>query len=283
MVAAEILRLHPDQKGGIAVRFIAGEEAHAVGNDAAGFGGGSDDPAAGAHAEGIGPTAVRRMADELVGGGAQGRMSGEAPVLGAVHHGPGMLDAHAHGKGLLDHGYPLGKEAVERIPGGMAHTEENGFRKDFPANAMTGDDSAGNPALPKNQLFHPGFKEDLAAEGKDFPAEGGDHGLQSVCAHMGLGVREDFRRGAVGHEGFQHLAEIRGFDTAGELTVREGAGAALAELHVRLRIQNALPFHGGNVLRAAFHGPAAFHQDRSGAGLCQGEGRKKAGRAGSDH
>jgi hypothetical protein len=80
---------------------------------------------------------------------------------------------------------------------------------------------------------------DLAAQRLDLGAHGFDHGHQLEGADVRLADIEDFRRRAGLDEFGEHLAPApaRVLDLAVELAVGKGAGAALAELDVRFRIE----------------------------------------------
>ncbi len=81
----------------------------------------------------------------------------------------------------------------------------------------------------------------LAAQFLDGPAHALDHGDEAEGADMRMRFGQDVVRRAGLDEFLQHLAaeEARILDPAIELAVREGAGAALAELDVRLRFSTA--------------------------------------------
>ena len=77
--------------------------------------------------------------------------------------------------------------------------------------------------------------------------------------------------------------EIRGADAAGQLSVRERTGAALAELDVGFGIQNSVGRHPFHIRGALRDGTAPFNQHRIRAGTGQHEGGKKPRGAGTDH
>ena len=81
-------------------------------------------------------------------------------------------------------------------------------------------------------------------------------------------VNEDFFRGSVGHKSFQNMPDMRTFDAAGQLAVRERAGPAFTELDVGLRVQAVLLLQGQDVPGAKVHGLSALNQHggRAGAG-----------------
>ena len=74
----------------------------------------------------------------------------------------------------------------------------------------------------------------------------------------------------------------RVLDLAVELAVGEGAGAAFAELHVRLRVEHALAPQAPGVLGALAHCLAALQDDRPEAHLRQHQAGEEAARPEAD-
>ena len=72
-------------------------------------------------------------------------------------------------------------------------------------------------------------------------------------------------------------------DLAVELAVGERARAALAELHVRLRVEDLLAPQPERVDRALAHRLAALEDDRPEPHLRQHQPGEQAARAGADH
>ena len=219
MIVAEILRTDAHKQRGIAVFRVTGMETHAVDHNAARLGSRSDHMTAGAHTECIDAASVRRMADQLIGSCAKGRMACKSTVLGMIDENSRMLDPDTHRKGFLRHYYTLGKETLDGIPGGMPDAKDDSIRKKFAAFAGMGQDRAFHMAVTADELLHTGFKQDGAAEGKNFLPDGGDHPPETVGSDMGHAVHQDFLRRAMGCEGFQDGMQVRGFDTAGKLSV----------------------------------------------------------------
>ena len=114
-VGMEVAGADIDHEAGVGVGFGAGVGAHAIGDDAAGFGGGGDDEAAGAHAEGVGGAAGAAVGDEFVGGGAEAGVAGVLAVADAVDKGLRVLDADADGEGFGFEGDALGVEGGEGV------------------------------------------------------------------------------------------------------------------------------------------------------------------------
>lgn len=121
MVIPEVLRAHAHQHRRIGIFACPGVIAHAVYRHAPGLGRRGNHLAPRTHAESIAASAVRGTHRQLVFRGAQGGMSRKAPVLAAVNHLLGMLNAHPHGKGLLHHMHALAKQGLHGIPGAMAN------------------------------------------------------------------------------------------------------------------------------------------------------------------
>ena len=125
MVVAVIPGGHAHQQRRVGVAAIPGMVAHAVHRHAPRLGGRGNHLAPRAHAEGVDPPAVRGADVQLVVRRAQGRMLRKAPVLAAVDEALRMLDAHAHGEGLLHHSYPLAEQALQRVPGAVADGQQH--------------------------------------------------------------------------------------------------------------------------------------------------------------
>jgi hypothetical protein len=77
--------------------------------------------------------------------------------------------------------------------------------------------------------------------------------------------------------------KLRILDLAVELAVGKGAGAALAELHVRLRVELALAPQAPGVLGAFAHRLAALQDQRPKAHLRQQQAGEEAAGPGADH
>ena len=97
---------------------------------------------------------------------------------------------------------------------------------------------------------------------------------------MRVGVQQDVRRGAEGHQLVQHLPDVSAFGGAGiQLAVTESAGAALSVAVIGIRVYYALHGKLGHVHLAAFHVFAPFQNDGLETLLEQFESRKHTGRA----
>lgn len=102
--AGEILRLQCDKQRSIGIFAAAAGIAHTVGHDPAQTGGRGDDIAARAHAECEGTAAAGQMHGQLIICRREPLWVPGRAVLGGVDQRLGVLDAHAHGKGLALHG-----------------------------------------------------------------------------------------------------------------------------------------------------------------------------------
>src|ERR1019366_4852503 len=125
---------------------------------------------------------------------------------------------------------------------------------------------------------------DLAAEAFDAGAHLLDHAHQAKGADVRLGDVGDLGRRAGLDELVEYLAcEVaRVTDLAPELAVGKGAGAAFAELHVRLRIEDAAPPEPPGVFRSFAHRLAALEHEWPKAHLRQAEAGEKAAGAEAD-
>ena len=148
----------------------------------------------------------------------------------------------------------------------------------------TGEGDAAYLAVLDLQVVHPTAEADFAAEVLDGCAHVLDHRHQAEGADVWLADGEDLLGRAGLHEFGQHLASVvlRILDLAVQLAVRKRAGAAFAELHVRLRVEHALAPQAEGVHRAFAHRLAAFEDDRAEAHLRQQQAGEQAAGAGTD-
>ena len=124
----------------------------------------------------------------------------------------------------------------------------------------------------------------FAAQRDDVLAHLLDHLDQPEGADVRLADIHDFLGRAGLDELGQHLAAVvfRVLDLAIQLAVRKGAGAAFAELDVRLRIEFALAPEAEGVDGAFAHHLAALEDQRAQAHLGQDQRGEQAARAGAD-
>ena len=86
-------------------------------------------------------------------------------------------------------------------------------------------------------------------------------------------VDEDFFRRSMGNKGLKDSTQVRGFDTAGQLSVRKRTGAALTKLYVGFRIQASFRRHFFHVRSTFFHRTPALDKDRCSS--CTGKRQRR--------
>src|SRR5215471_7699886 len=226
------------------------------------------------------------MVDKLVISGADQRVACVAPEARAIDHGLWVLDANADGKRLLLHCDATSHHRVERIPGAIAHCENDMLRRDL---LPVGEDQAREAALAACradvEIDHLRFEPLLPAQFQDRLADVLDHRYQTERAYMRLADVEDFVRCARCHEFGEHFApDVSGiFDAAVELAVGEGTGAAFAELRIAVRIEDPLAPQAPSVFGAFPHHLAALDYDWTKTHLRKGQRRKQAARSATDN
>src|SRR5574343_506098 len=134
------------------------------------------------------------------------------------------------------HVHAAGMQHLEGVAGAVAQRDDHvrggdllaGFQRQAPNAAPIG-------AVLDVQVGHLLLEADLAAQALDLGAHLDDHADQPEGTDVRLADVEDLLRRAGLDELGQHLAgeEAGVGDLAVELAVREGAGAALAKLHIR--------------------------------------------------
>ena len=211
--------------------------AHAVDDLHAGVGRGRDDEAPGAHAERE-HRAAGGLLDEAIGGGAEGRVPGEAAVLQAVDQGLRVLDADAEREGLEGQADPGGLQPALDVAGGVSGSDDDGRRRDeFAAVQADAADLAGGTG---DQPVDAGLEADLRAGRGEVLAHRRDHPRQPVGADVRPRVDQNVGRRPVAAQRLEHqphrpaLARPRV-----QLAVGEGARAALAEAVVAVGHQLA--------------------------------------------
>lgn len=88
---------------------------------------------------------------------------------------------------------------------------------------------------------------------------------------------------AAAHQRAQNGSDVRAVEAAGELAIREGPRAALAEKHVALGVHPAARLQARHILRTRLHGAAPFHDDGPRAAHGQRQRTEKPRRAGANH
>ena len=289
-VGGQILRGDRHHQAAVGIALPAGVLAHAVGDDAALFGGGPHHQAAGTHAEAVDAAAGTGFAvavvDQLVLGGAQPRMAGRLPPAGPVDQGLGMLDPHPDRKGLRLHGHAEAVQHREGVPGAVARRQDQMVAGDGRAVGQPHARQAPLGSVPQQQLDHVLTETDLAPQGLDPGPQPAHHRGQLEGADVGVVQGEDLRIGPGRHQLLQHLADVGGVlaHLAVELAVGEGAGAPLAELGIGAGIEAAAALPEAEGVRGALLDRlAALQQQRPPAHLGQQQGGEVATGAGTHH
>ena len=137
------------------------------------------------------------MGDKLVGGCSECRVPRRGAILGTVDVALWMLDAHAHGKGLLREGNVMFFEKLEYVAGGMAAGENEVLCGDCLACGFLGrldidaGDGAGSIGSNIDELCS---IADGSTELLDALRNVGDDGGEDVGANVRLGVPQDVTR-----------------------------------------------------------------------------------------
>ena len=142
------------------------------------------------------------------------------------------------------------------------------------------------PALVNRQVVDVGLELDLAPERFNLGTQLLDHTHQPERAHVGFADVKDFRRRPGCDQLLEHLASAVVFvlDLAMQFAIGESAGTTLAELDIRLGVQDAAPPEGEGVHRTQPHGFASLEHQGFETRLGQDQGREQPARAGAnDH
>ena len=225
------------QQRAVDVLPVPGVFTHAVGDHAPRFRRGGHYLTAGAHAERKGAAPVGQVAGQLVGGRRQGGVPRQPPVAGGVHRRLPVLDAHAHGKGLLLHGKPRAVQHFKGVSGAVSQRQHHlPCREGVKRPALPDGDGRHGPVL-YGQTLQPCAEPDVRPGLQQLPPQGLQGDMELVGTHMGQRVGEDALRCAAGYQ-LLHDEAVPHVPCAGvQLAVGEGPGAALTELDVALRIQ----------------------------------------------
>ncbi len=193
IVPGEVLRGDSHQKAAVDVGPISGPQAHAVGHQFSGCGGGGHHLSAGTDAEGEGGAAGGQVTGQLIVRG--GQPVRRRAVLGQADGALIVLDAHTDGKGLFLHGNPRLGQHGKGIPGGVAGGQDQsvagqGIGPLGPLHREGGQRPAG--------LLQPGQpvpKAHIAAQGDQLLADVLHRLAQHVGADVGLVGPAHVRRG----------------------------------------------------------------------------------------
>ena len=219
------------------------------------------------------------MLGKLVFAPGQRRMPGSFMVQAFFDLGLQVLGAETHAERLAFQHKAAIHQHAERIPCRVPHCKHQCLA----GKAAVCSSDAHKSSVFSLQSGERGVEVHLAAQRFDLLADGGNDTAQQVGAHMGLLLPCDLCRGTVLQK---HLGDkITQFipDAGGQLAIREGARAALAELDVGVGVQLT---GGGKVLHRLHTGiqrRAALQHDGAVALPCQQQGRKQPRRAQSAH
>ena len=172
-----------------------------------------------------------------------------------------MLDAHAHGKRLRLHRHALRVQRLKGVAGAVPDGEQHAGGGDDGRFAALRRAHAGDAAILGHESRDLHAEADLAAVVDDRLAQILHDRHQLVRADVRLGVVEDIGARARPGKLLEDPADALVFDAGVQLPVGERPRAALAELHVALRVERpGLPeFQHGRVPRLGVL-PALEHE-----------------------
>ena len=182
-------------------------------------------------------------------------------VLGEVDVRLRVLYPSPHGKGLGLEREPGVEQHFEGVPRAVARGEYQALRADVLGDAAGGDGDAAERAVPDVEPVEAGAEADLAAEGLDLAADTDDDPGEHVGAEVGLGVVGDGGLGTVVDEPGEDPGYAAVVRAGAEFAVGEGPGAALAELHVGLGVEQPAGAEGLNGLLPLVHARPALEDD----------------------
>ena len=235
-------------------------------------GGADDDFAAGAHAEGIDPSAVGGAVRYFV------VRRGKPPllsVLGPVDQGLRVFHSNSDGKRLLLHRQFFLMNHFEGIPGAVTDCQNHRIGdKLFPVSFIVHQHRADEPALFCLKGLQTGSEPHFTAQGKDFVANIYNHFPKHIGADMRAVFVQNRRVGAGLRKDLQHFPNVPVLNSAGELSVRKSPGAPFSEQHVGFRIQQSLLPKGFHIRHPFLHGLSSLNDHRPVSLLRQFQGGK---------
>ena len=288
VIATQVSVFDVHEQCRIRVAPVASMAARAVHHNAAQFRRRAHNLAAWAHAERVHAAVVAQMHRHFVIGRAKRRMARRIAVLRLIDELLGMLDSHAHRKRLALHEQARIAHAVEHVARRMAAREnhitcrQNEFLARAVFLALRASHSNDASAL-EFHAFKTRAEAHLAAPRDNLLAHSFHDINELVGANVRLAFPKDFFRGARLRENMQHVAATRILDVRGELAVGKCARAALAELHVRFRVQGAAFFEGVDGGHARIDVFAALKHDGRRARFREAPCREQARRAHAHH
>ena len=198
-------------------------------------------------------------------------------VLGLADGGLVMLDADADGEGFALHGDAGLMEEGKGVPGGVTGGQHEGISGEVVGALRTGDGEPGQATILLAETGELVAKADIAAQANQLQPDVPHHLAEDVSAHMGTEGMGDVLRCAHFNEGVQHGADAGIMGTGGQLAVREGACAALAELDVGGGVQLTGAPELLHFLRPLLHRCAPLQDDGGDAVPSQIQGGKQTG------
>ena len=213
------------------------------------------------------------MAGQLIGAGRQGRVAGQGAVLGRVHVSLAVLDADTHGEGLLLHVQARAVEHFKGVPGAVAQGQYHLMGGQVVGLAVLTDGDGPERAAFHGDTLQPRAEADVRPGSQQLPPQGLQRDVEHIRAHMGLGIGENILRRTAAHQCLHDKAVAQILRAGVQLAVGKRARAALAELDVALRVQQAGAPEAGHVLLALLHRLPPLQQD----GPCAAPGQHQRG------
>lgn len=170
-------------------------------------------------------------------------MSRRGSIFGSVDVALRMLDANAHGKGLLCEGHVVVLKELKNIASRMPAGEDEVLCLDWLASGVLGrlDINTGNGArrvdVNVDELCS---ITDDTSELLDALGYSGDNRGKDVGANVRLGIPQNIAGRTRLDEGFEDKAMGGIFCSCIELAVREGPRAAQTKLDITLGVEDAL-------------------------------------------
>ena len=142
---------------------------------------------------------------------------------------------------------------------------------------------AGELSLPAVNIRHLGPEAHLPTQGTNPMADILHHCQKHVRPHMGLGIKEDVLPCPGGYHLLQNPADSFVVHPGVQLSIGEGAGAPLSELHVASFVQLPLPEEGLHLFMAGGSILSPLQHQRLQSCQSQHQSGKHSGRAEAHH
>ena len=183
------------------------------------------------------------MGNKFVRGRPERWMSRQGSILGSVDVALRMLDANAHGKGLLCEGHVVVLKELKNIASRMPAGEDEVLCLDWLVSGVLGrlDINTGDGArrVDANVDELRSITDDTS-ELLDALGYSGDNRGKDVGANVRLGIPQNIAGRTRLDEGFEDKAMGGIFCSRIELAVREGPRAAQTKLDITLGVEDAL-------------------------------------------